>query len=60
MLHKSETTQMYVDMHAPPGHSRLNNYVEDHLNTSTQVGVRCENSCKTFLQAEKSEAVVCG
>ena len=41
----------------PPDNSNLNEYVEEHLNSSTLVGVYCENNCKQLVQAEKSSKV---
>ena len=52
-IHQSETTQMYVELPVPPDNSSLNDYVEEHLNTSTLVGKFCEDGCQKFVQAEK-------
>ena len=52
-INKSETTRMYLEIPVPPDNSNLNDYVEDYLNSSCLVGVRCENNCQDFVQAEK-------
>ena len=51
---QSQTTQMYVEIPVPQDNSNLNDKVEEQLNTSTLVGLHCENLCEKFVQAEKS------
>ena len=52
-VNESETTQMYLEMPVPPDNTNLNDYVEEHLNTSSLVGVFCEDGCQKFVQTEK-------
>ena len=52
-INQSETTQMYLEIPVPPDNSSLNDYVEEHLNSSCLVGVRCESACQSVVQAEK-------
>ena len=51
---QSQTTQMYVEVPVPQDNSNLNDKVEEHLNTSSLVGLHCENVCEKFVQVEKS------
>ena len=52
-INQSETTQMYLEIPVPPDNSNLNEYVEEFLNTGELVGLRCENGCQSFVQAER-------
>ena len=45
---------MYVEVPVPEDKSNLNNKIEEHLNTSSLVGIHCENLCEKFVQVEKS------
>ena len=45
---------MYVEIPVPQDNSNLNDKVEEHLNTSSLVGLYCENMCEKFVQVEKS------
>ena len=51
---QSQTTQMYVEIQVPHDNSNLNDKVEEYLNTSSLVGLYCENFCEKFVQVEKS------
>ena len=48
---------MYLEIPVPPDNSNLNDYVEEHLNSSCLVGVRFENDCQSFVQAEKRSSL---
>ena len=48
---------MFVELQVPPDNSNLNEYVEEYLNSSSLVGVYCENNCRQLCQAEKSSKV---
>ena len=56
-INQSETLQTYVELQVPPDGSTLKDYVEDHFNSSTMVGVFCEDGCKKFVQAAKSSRI---
>ena len=50
-----ETTQMYVELDVPPDGCELTKSIDDYLNTSSLVGMVCEDQCnKRFVQKEKS------
>ena len=53
-VNQSQTTQMYLEIPVPPDESSLNDYVEEYFNTSSLVGLNCENVCQSFVQVEKS------
>ena len=38
----------------------MNNYLEDHFNTSDLVGRQCESDCKMFVQAEQRNCLTSG
>ena len=44
---------MFIELQVPPDSSNLNEYIEDHFNTSSRVGRFCESGCQRFGQAEK-------
>ena len=56
-INSSETTEMYVDMPVPPENSSLSEYVSNYLCTSHLVGMKCEDGCQQFVQAEKSARI---
>ena len=56
-VNQSETNQMFVEFQVPPDNSNLNEYVEEYLNSSSLVGVYCENNCRQLCQAEKRSKV---
>ena len=49
-----ETLQMYIELDVPPDGCELTNSIDDYLNTSSLVGMVCEDQCKRFVQKEKS------
>ena len=53
-VNQSETTQMYIELQVPPDDTNLNDSVEDFLNSSSLVGLRCEEGCHQFVQSEKT------
>ena len=44
---------MYIEMQVPPDNSNLNDFIEEYLNSSSQVGIFCENGCGSIVHAEK-------
>ena len=52
-VHQSETRQVYIEMPVPPANSRLNDYIEEYLNTCSLVGKFCADGCQNLVQAEK-------
>ena len=55
-VHQFQTNQMYVEIPVPPNHTNLNDYIEEHLNTSSLFGKFCDG-CKQFSEAEKSSKI---
>ena len=49
-----ETTQMCIELDVPPDNHELTQSIDDFLNTSSLVGMVCENQCQRFVQKEKS------
>ena len=58
-INQSETTQMYVELQVPSDNSNLSDCIEEFFNSSSLVGVYCETSCGSLVQAEKSSKVTC-
>lgn len=56
-INQSETSQMYVELQVPLDNSNLNDLVEEYFNTSSSVGVFCENGCQSMVEAKKSSKV---
>ena len=56
-VNQSETTQMYVELQVPSNDTNLNEAVEEFFNSSTLVGLLCEEGCQQFVQAEKSSTL---
>jgi hypothetical protein len=56
-INQSETSQMYAELQVPPDYSNLSDFIEEFFNRSSLVGVYCETSCKSLVQAEKSSKV---
>ena len=52
-VNQSETTQIYLEIPVPPDNSNLNDYIESYFNSSSLIGLQCENVCDNFLPAEK-------
>ena len=50
----TETTQIFVELQAPSSNANLNDYIEQELNGSSLVGMRCDGNCQQFMQVEKS------
>ena len=45
---------MHVELDVPPDSCNLSDSVDDYLNTSSLVEMRCESRCQTIGQKEKS------
>ena len=50
---------MYVELQVPSDNSNLSDCIEEFFNSSSLVGVYCETSCGSLVQAEKSSKVTC-
>ena len=49
-----ETTQMHIELDVPPDSCELSQSIDDYLNTSSLVGLRCESKCQRIVQKEKT------
>ena len=56
----SETSQLYVEIQVPLADANLNDCVEELLNQSELVKMKCEDGCQHIVQAEKKSQLVCG
>ena len=45
---------MYIELDVPPDSCELSKSIDDYLNTSSLVGMRCESTCQRIVQKEKS------
>ena len=50
---QSMTDQLYIELDVPPDNSNLNDYIEEHFNTSDLIGKLCDGGCSKFTQSEK-------
>ena len=48
---------MYVELQVPSNDTNLNESVEEFFNSSTLVGLRCEEGCQQTVQAEKTSTI---
>ena len=49
-----ETTQMYIELDVPPDSCELSRSIDEYLNTSSLVTLRCESICQRNVQKEKT------
>ena len=45
---------MYIELDVPPDSCELSKSIDDYLNTSSLVGLRCESQCQRIVQKEKA------
>ena len=53
--HVYETTQMYIEVDVPPDSCELSKSIDDYLNTSSLVDMRCDSICQRMVQKEKNK-----
>ena len=51
--HRTETTELFLEIDVPPANSNLSTYVSEYLNISSLIGKKCTNEQNKFVQAEK-------
>ena len=45
---------MYIELDVPPDNCELTKSIDDSLNTSSLVGMVCEDQCQRLVEKEKS------
>ena len=51
---------MFLEIQIPQDCCKLNDLVEEHLNSSELVTMQCEDNCRKTVQKEKRVQILCG